>query len=380
MLRHRAALLEEPAKRHQLMEAGAGAATTPTIPKIQRLEEHVVNRIAAGEIIHRPSSALKEMLENSLDAGATTINVLTKQGGLKLLQIQDNGHGIRPEDFGILCERFTTSKLQEFDDLKKIATFGFRGEALASITHVAHLTVTSMTPGAPCAHKAHFVDGALAPVKPGDSPKPIRCAGLLGTQIAVEDLFYNMPLRRKALRSPSDEYHRIVDVMTKYAVHFSGVSFTCKKHGEHAADMHTTVGASITDNIAALYGQRVSRELLEFEVDQDKIPTGLKFKCEGQVSGVNFNMKKAVLIVFINNRLVESVELKKAIDAVYAPYLPKGSVRTPPSSLQSRVLAHTVADVMLDNSLSCSSIANPPFDAAAFGARLLVLVLLLLLP
>jgi DNA mismatch repair protein MLH1 len=301
----------------------AAAAAGP--PKIRRLEEHVVNRIAAGEIIHRPSSALKEMLENSLDAGATTINVLTKQGGLKLLQIQDNGHGIQPDDFGILCERFTTSKLEQFDDLKKIATFGFRGEALASITHVAHLTVTSMTPGAPCAHKAHFVDGALAPLKPGDSAAPKRCAGLAGTQIAVEDLFYNMPLRRKALRSPSDEYHRIVDVMTKYAVHFAGISFTCKKHGEHAADMHTTVGSSVTENIGALYGQRVSRELLEFKVEEEKIPKELSFACEGHVSNVNFNMKKAVLILFINNRLVESTDLKKAIDAVYAPYLPKGS-------------------------------------------------------
>ena len=282
--------------------AAAAPAAAARPPKIRRLEEHVVNRIAAGEIIHRPASALKEMLENSLDAGATTINVLTKQGGLKLLQIQDNGHGIQPDDFGILCERFTTSKLTQFDDLKKIATFGFRGEALASITHVAHMTVTSMTPGAPCAHKAHFVDGVLAPAKPGQPAKPQRCAGLVGTQIAVEDLFYNMPLRRKALRSASEEYNRIVDVMTKYAVHFSGISFTCKKHGEHSADLvrlqrsptrlappepcarrqHTTIGSSVTDNIGVLYGQRVARELLPLTPEDisEGRPSGLQFECE----------------------------------------------------------------------------------------------------
>jgi DNA mismatch repair protein MLH1 len=219
------------------------------MPAIQRLEEAVVNRIAAGEIIHRPSSALKEMLENSLDAGSTTISVLTKQGGLKLMQIQDNGHGIDPGDFAILCERFTTSKLQQFDDLQKIATFGFRGEALASITHCSRVTVTSMTPTAVCASKACYLDGKLAPFAPGEPAVPKRCAGLQGTQIAVEDMFYNMPLRRKALKSASDEYGRIIGVMTNYAIHFSGISFTCKKHGEHAADLHTATGSSIRDNI-----------------------------------------------------------------------------------------------------------------------------------
>ena len=115
---------------------------------------------------------------------------------------------------GILCERFTTSKLTQFEDLEKIATFGFRGEALASITHCARVTVTSMTKGAPCAHKACYLDGKLSPPGPGEPAKPKRCAGLQGTQIAVEDMFYNMPLRLKALRSPSEEYHRIVGAMT----------------------------------------------------------------------------------------------------------------------------------------------------------------------
>ena len=115
---------------------------------------------------------------------------------------------------GVLCERFTTSKLTQFEDLEKIATFGFRGEALASITHCARVTVTSMTKGAPCAHKACYLDGKLSPPGPGEPAKPKRCAGLQGTQIAVEDMFYNMPLRLKALRSPSEEYHRIVDAMT----------------------------------------------------------------------------------------------------------------------------------------------------------------------
>ncbi|XP_075875199.1 DNA mismatch repair protein Mlh1 [Nelusetta ayraudi] len=281
---------------------------------IRRLDETVVNRIAAGEVIQRPANAVKELIENCLDAKSTNIQVTVKEGGLKLLQIQDNGTGIRKEDMEIVCERFTTSKLQTFDDLSAIATYGFRGEALASVSHVAHVTITTKTADAKCAYRASYSDGKLK-----GPPKP--CAGNQGTQILVEDLFYNVSTRRKALKSPSDEYARIVEVVSRYAIHNSGKSFSVKKQGETVADVRTLPNASVVDNIRGVFGNAVSRELIEVGCEDQK----LAFKVKGFVSNANYSVKKCILILFINHRLVESTALKKAIETVYAAYLPKNT-------------------------------------------------------
>eukprot|EP01031_Cornospumella_fuschlensis_P043075 gene43075-52643_t len=200
-------------------------------PTIKKLDNTVINRIAAGEVVQRPSAALKELLENSLDAGATSIVVSARQGGLSLLQIVDNGHGIRKEDLPIVCERFTTSKLSRFEDLQRIGSFGFRGEALASISHVAHVTILTRTANSPCAYKARYLDGQLVPLAAGDKAEPKACAGNVGTTIMIEDLFYNNPTRKAALKNHADEYARIVDVVRRYSVLYGarGVSFVCRK-------------------------------------------------------------------------------------------------------------------------------------------------------
>jgi DNA mismatch repair protein MLH1 len=316
-------------------------------------------RIAAGEVVQRPSAAIKELLENSLDAGATSITVVVKNGGLGLLQIQDNGHGIRKDDLDIVCERFTTSKLATFDDLKSIATFGFRGEALASITHVAHVTILTKTKDSPCAYKSKYTDGKLVPQRPGEKPEPKPCAGVVGTTISVEDLFYNMPTRKQAFKNPSEEYQRILDVVTKYSVRYggSGVSFTCKKHGSAVPDLHTPVttppGDGTLENIRIAYGSSLARELINFTVSYDHSTDattrasgtsmvlspsledlrhntviqedtgGLRVNIIGKVTNANYNTKKAMYIFFINNRLVECPAIRKAIEAVYADILPK---------------------------------------------------------
>ncbi|KAG8267068.1 DNA mismatch repair protein [Homalodisca vitripennis] len=283
-------------------------------PIIKKLDETVVNRIAAGEVIQRPSNAVKELLENSLDAKSSSIQITLKGGGLKLLQIQDNGCGIRREDMGIVCERFTTSKLTQFEDLSSIATFGFRGEALASISHVAHLTIITKTENEQCAYKASYEDGKLkGPVK--------ACAGNQGTQIHVEDLFFNISTRRKALKSPSEEHARVLDVVSRYAVHNPHVGFTLKKHGEGLVDLRTEPESSHTDNIRVIYGNNITRELLEINTEDE----GLQLKLKGYITNVNFSTKKAIFLLFINNRLVDSSAIRKSLDNVYGLYLPKGS-------------------------------------------------------
>ncbi|XP_067277765.1 DNA mismatch repair protein Mlh1 [Pseudorasbora parva] len=281
---------------------------------IRRLDETVVNRIAAGEIIQRPANAIKEMMENCLDAKATNIQITVKEGGLKVILIQDNGTGIRKDDMEIVCERFTTSKLQSFEDLASIATYGFRGEALASISHVAHVTITTKTADAKCAYRANYCDGKLK-----SPPKP--CAGNQGTVISVQDLFYNVSTRRKALKSPSEEYSRIIEVVSRYAIHNSGKSFAVKKEGEKVADVKTLLNASVLDNIRVVFGVAVSRELIEVECEDQK----LAFKMKGYISNANYSVKKCILILFINHRLVESSALKKAIETVYTAYLPKNT-------------------------------------------------------
>lgn len=286
--------------------------------------------------------ALKELIENAVDAGSTSLEVLVKDGGLKLLQITDNGHGIdvsehsfnscginwvsehtndvQRDDLPILCERFTTSKLKEFEDLSSIGTYGFRGEALASISHIAHLTVTTKTAGSSCAWRAHYGDGKLLPAKPGQNAAPKATAGRGGTQITVEDLFYNVPTRRRAFRSASEEYAKILDVVGRYAVHCSGVAFSCRKHGDSGVGISTPSAANTVDRIRQIHGSAVANELVEFEAAEPK----LGFRASGLATNANYHVKKTVILLFINHRAVESTTIKRAIEQTYSTFLPKG--------------------------------------------------------
>ncbi|KAJ6005852.1 hypothetical protein N7451_003796 [Penicillium sp. IBT 35674x] len=311
-------LLNQRGTKRSVEEDGAFEPSKPK--RIKALDPNVVNKIAAGEIIVAPMHALKELIENAVDAGSTSIEVLVKDGGLKLLQITDNGHGIDREDLPILCERFTTSKLKEFEDLSSIGTYGFRGEALASISHIAHLMVTTKTAGSSCAWRAHYGEGKLVPAKPGQNAAPKATAGRGGTQITVEDLFYNIPSRRRAFRSSSEEYAKILDVVGRYAVHCSGVAFSCRKHGDSGVSISTPSAANTVDRIRQIHGSSVANELVEFESSDQK----LGFRASGLATNANYHVKKTTILLFINHRAVESTAIKRAVEQTYSAFLPKG--------------------------------------------------------
>ncbi|KAI7745878.1 hypothetical protein M8C21_007299 [Ambrosia artemisiifolia] len=235
-------------------------------PRIHRLDESVVNRIAAGE-----------------------------DGGLKFIQVSDDGHGIRYEDLPILCERHTTSKLSAFEDLQSIKSMGFRGEALASMTYVAHVTVTTITSGQLHGYRVSYRDGVM-------EHEPRACAAVKGTQIVIENLFYNMIARRKSLQSSADDYPKIVDLLSRFAIHHKNVSFSCKKHGASKADVHSVAMSSRLDAIRSVYGASVARNLIEIEAS-DVNSSSSVFEMNGYISDSNYSAKKTTMILFINGLL-----------------------------------------------------------------------------
>lgn len=341
---------------------------------IVRLSPDVVNRVAAGEVIHRPASALKEMLENSLDAGSKSITVTVRDGGNKLLQVTDDGCGIRDEDLSILCERHTTSKLRTFEDLDAVATFGFRGEALASMSFVANLTVTTMTADAAHATRAAYADGKMTP----EGARPT--AGVPGTTVCVENLFYNVPTRRRALRSASEEFARVLETTQRYAASRPDVAFAVRKVGDARPALRCPVvvtgedGEALTgkptsftakhriDRVRAVYGDATARRLapLAFaaggwtpgsaeaaatkakpsafasngNVGSPAATRGdatrntsaeepIRFAVDALVSTPSYHSRKTTFVLFINDRLVECAPLRRACELAYAAALPK---------------------------------------------------------
>ena len=276
---------------------------------IQRLPENVINKIAAGEVVVRPVNAIKELVENSLDAGASEITVTVAGGGFKSVQVQDNGCGISLIDLPVLGERFTTSKLREYSDLEIVNTFGFRGEALASISQVAHVSVITKATGADCGYIANFFEGKMI-----DEPRAIAAEG---TRITFDNLFFNSPLRKRSLGSAADEYRKIIDLIQRFALVRPDVHFVCRKWETMVPDFSIAKTPQVLNLVKSIFGPAVASEVSEWSI-KDEL-----FEMHAILSNPNA-VCTGWFSFAINGRLVDCAPLRKVIESIFAELLPKG--------------------------------------------------------
>ena len=272
---------------------------------IRLLPESVVNRIAAGEVVVRPVNAIKELIENSIDAGAKEISI--SWDGLKRVKVSDDGCGIDQGDLHLLCQRFATSKLQDFEGLTGISTFGFRGEALASISQVSHLSVRTKRINSSEVWEATYAAGILIQKKP-----EISSSGSF-TDLIFEDLFFNSPIRKKSLNLV-EEYKRVIDLVQKFAVHYPKIRFECRKWGSGVADISSAGGQSPKQVIERIFGG--IKGLTEFEYSDELF----------EISGFLAVDGPSWFQLFINGRLVDCSVINKAIEAVALEISPRPKI------------------------------------------------------
>src|SRR5437762_7091191 len=200
------------------------------VPPIQILPSELINQIAAGEVVERPASVVKELIENSIDAGAVTVDVILENGGKKRIEVRDDGIGMSHDDALLAIERHATSKIRDFDDLTRVRTLGFRGEALPSIASVSRFMLTTFD-----GKNEHAIEIDVDPLTASRTSRP--AARDRGTTIAVRELFENVPARRKFLRSSEAEFRSIVTVVSSYALPLPSLAFRLERNGRIVLDL-----------------------------------------------------------------------------------------------------------------------------------------------
>src|SRR6202790_34808 len=293
--------------------------------RIRILAEAVANKIAAGEVVERPASVVKELLENALDAGASAIRVETESGGRRMIRVIDDGHGMTHDDALLAFERHATSKLRNADDLLSIATLGFRGEALPTIAAVSRLTLETRDSAEPEGTRVEFAGGKLLGVKP---------AGLAaGTTISVADLFYSVPARRKFLKSDTTELGHIASLVTHYALANPSKRFQLITPTQTIIDCAPV--EKMADRVYQLFGRQALEELVEIapvsspfrsaitepdlEASEEKAPLIISgFTSRPEVQRPNRNG----IYVFVNRRPVRDRLILHAIHEAYRNILP----------------------------------------------------------
>lgn len=275
---------------------------------IIELPEELKNLIAAGEVVERPASVVKELVENSIDAEASTIKIDLQESGLKKITITDNGFGIEKEQIPIALKRNATSKLKTTDDLFNISSLGFRGEALPSIASVSLFTISSST---------NDLNGYSYTYKNGNITRETPCAMTRGTKIEVCDLFYNTPARFKHLSSPSQELANITSFVNKIAIAYPNISFTLINNGKTL--LQTDGKSNIELIISETFGKDVAKNIIYFEDDNDL------YHIEGYTTSnaINRSNKNGIYII-ANGRVIKNQSLVYAITDAYQTILPIG--------------------------------------------------------
>jgi len=272
--------------------------------RIQTLSPLLANQIAAGEVVERPASVVKELVENSLDAGATQIDIEIEQGGARLIKVRDNGNGIHEEDLPLALSRHATSKILSAEDLAQILTLGFRGEALASIGSVSRLSITSAL--AKQSGKQIVVEGDIASeVRPAAHPQ--------GTTVEVRDLFYNTPARRKFMRSEKTEFDHIDELVKRIALSSFQTGFTLK-HNQKLVRQYFPAASSAQDNerLRALCGSEFASHALHIEAE------GAGMRISGWIAQPTFSRSQADLQYFyVNGRIVRDKLVMHAMRQAY---------------------------------------------------------------
>jgi DNA mismatch repair protein MutL len=276
---------------------------------IRVLPPDIASRIAAGEVVERPSSIVKELVENALDAGARRISVEAAEGGISLIRVVDDGCGIEPEELPLAFERHATSKLGDETDLRAIATLGFRGEALPSVAAVAEVDAVSRAAGSPRAARVRFSFGEM--VEQGAAGAP------LGTSISVRGLFREQPARLKFLRSAGAEASQIAGVVSHYALAYPEVAFSLRIDGRET--FATSGSGSRREAAAGVYGRDVASAMIEAS-EQDETHSMDALFAPPTIS----RSSRAYVTIFINRRWVRSRSLSYAVEEAYASLLQTG--------------------------------------------------------
>lgn len=280
-----------------------------SVSRIRILAPQVAAQIAAGEVITRPAAAVKELVENALDAGARTITVTVEEGGRKLIRVVDDGCGMNADEVPLSLKRHATSKLQAETDLLAIATLGFRGEALPSIATVSHLTLVSCPPGAPGGYRLVARAGEIIAASPWAAPP--------GTQVEVAELFFNTPARKKFLKSKDSEQAQVLEILRNLALGYPQVHFTLSTPARTL--LAAPAAASLTERVAAVFGPELASHMLPLSQGQGA------WQVSGLVTEPDFTLASRRFQVFlVNGRVVADRILGAVLKEVYAGLLPRG--------------------------------------------------------